>query len=105
MFQIFLVIHVLICIALISLVLLQHGKGADMGASLGSGASQTLFGAQGSGNFLTRFTSLLGGLFFLNCLFLGYLGTHLQPVDPLKNIDKVVIQKEVDPQPNKIMKE
>lgn len=91
MFQIFLIIHVVICLGLISLVLVQHGKGAEMGASFG-GASQTLFGAQGSGNFLTKSTSILAALFFLNCLFLGYLGTHQQIHDPLKNISEAKIK-------------
>ena len=95
MFQFFLGLHVLICLALIFFILLQHGKGADMGASLG-GASQTLFGAQGRGNFLTKSTSILGTLFFVNCLLLGYLGAHQQAIDPLKNIDKATIKKNIE---------
>lgn len=87
MFQFFLILHIIICLGLISLVLIQHGKGADIGASFG--ASQTLFGAQGSGTFLTKFTSILAVLFFVNCLWLGYLGSHQQVQDPLRNIDKV----------------
>lgn len=66
-----------------------------MGASFG-GASQTLFGAQGSGNFLTKSTSILAALFFLNCLLLGYLGTHRSVRDPLANIQqaKIKVQQE-----------
>jgi preprotein translocase subunit SecG len=67
-------IHVLVCFALIGLVLMQHGKGADVGAAFGSGASQTFFGSQGSGNFLSRTTAVLATVFFINCLLLSYLG-------------------------------
>lgn len=61
--QIMMVIHVLLALSIIGLVLIQHGKGADAGAAFGSGASQTVFGSQGSGNFLTRLTTLLVFLF------------------------------------------
>ena len=63
--SIILIAHVLLAIAIIALILLQQGKGADMGASFGAGASQTLFGSQGSGNFLTRTTAILATLFFV----------------------------------------
>lgn len=62
--QIILIVHVLAAIGIIALILIQQGKGADMGASFGSGASQTIFGSEGSGNFLTKSTSLLAALFF-----------------------------------------
>ncbi|BCE00518.1 preprotein translocase subunit SecG [Marinicellulosiphila megalodicopiae] len=65
-------IHVLIAISVICFVLLQRGKGADAGASFG-GASQSIFGASGSGNFLTKTTSILMTLFFLTSLALVYL--------------------------------
>lgn len=71
-----LVIHGLAALALIGLVLVQHGKGADMGAAFGSGASQTLFGSRGSANFLTRTTAVLATIFFLTSLGLGYLETR-----------------------------
>ncbi len=58
------VLQVLLSIALIALVLLQHGKGADAGAAFGSGASATVFGARGSGNFLTKATAIIATLFF-----------------------------------------
>ena len=64
--------HVLIAIAVICFVLLQRGKGAEAGASFG-GASQSIFGASGSGNFLTKTTSILMGLFFATSLALVYL--------------------------------
>ncbi|MCP5141595.1 MAG: preprotein translocase subunit SecG [Chromatiales bacterium] len=73
MHQIVLGLHVLIALALIGLVLMQHGKGADAGAAFGSGASATVFGAQGSSNFLSRTTAILATLFFVTSLALAYL--------------------------------
>lgn len=73
MITILLLIHVVIAIALVGLVLLQHGKGADAGAAFGSGASQTVFGSQGSGSFLTRTTAILATVFFVTSLMLAYL--------------------------------
>ena len=73
---IFLVVHVLLAIGIIALVLLQHGKGADAGAAFGSGASSTVFGARGSGSFLTRTTAVLAALFFATSLSLAYLAGH-----------------------------
>jgi preprotein translocase subunit SecG len=67
-----LIIHVLAAVTLIGLILLQQGKGADMGAAFGSGASSTVFGAQGSASFLTRSTAILATVFFLTSLTLGY---------------------------------
>ena len=69
----FLVLHVLVGIGLITLILLQHGKGADAGAAFGSGASATVFGARGSATFLTKATAVLALLFFSNSFFLNYL--------------------------------
>ena len=68
-----LVVHVLLCLALIGLILIQQGKGADAGASFGSGSSQTVFGAAGSATFLTRATKWLAILFFSTSLGLAYL--------------------------------
>jgi len=73
---ILLVIHVLIAAGIIALVLLQHGKGADMGASFGSGSSGSLFGASGSANFLSRSTAVLATVFFLSSLLLTYVYAH-----------------------------
>ncbi len=70
------VLHVLIALAIIGLVLLQHGKGADMGSGFGGGASSSLFGATGSANFLSRATAVLATLFFLTSLGLAYLATN-----------------------------
>ena len=66
-------LHVLVAVAIIGLVLLQHGKGADMGSGFGGGASGSLFGATGSANFLSRTTAVLATLFFLTSLGLAYL--------------------------------
>jgi preprotein translocase subunit SecG len=68
------VVQVLCAIALVVLVLLQHGKGADMGAAFGSGASGSLFGATGSANFLSRSTAGVATVFFLATLGLAYTG-------------------------------
>ncbi len=76
MFTVLLVIYLLAALGVIGLVLIQHGKGADMGASFGAGASNTVFGAGGSGNFLTRSTAILATVFFIISLALGNLSTH-----------------------------
>ncbi|STX52769.1 protein-export membrane protein secG (preprotein translocase subunit) [Legionella busanensis] len=73
MYQLILMIHVLVAIALIGLVLIQHGKGADIGAAFGSGASNTVFGSQGTGSFLFKLTGGLALTFFITSLTLSYL--------------------------------
>jgi preprotein translocase subunit SecG len=70
------VVHVLSAISVVVLVLLQHGKGADMGAAFGSGSSGSLFGASGSANFLSRMTGALAAVFFITSLGLTYLSSH-----------------------------
>jgi preprotein translocase subunit SecG len=70
------VVQILAALAMIGLVLVQHGKGADMGASFGSGASGSLFGATGSANFLSRSTAVCATIFFVSTLALAYLGNH-----------------------------
>ncbi|MDP2640149.1 MAG: preprotein translocase subunit SecG [Betaproteobacteria bacterium] len=71
-----LTVHVLVALGIIFLVLLQHGKGADMGAAFGSGSSGSLFGSTGSANFLSRTTAALAAVFFLTSLGLAYVATH-----------------------------
>jgi len=71
-----LIVHVLAAAGVIGLVLLQHGKGADMGAAFGSGTSGSLFGASGSANFLSRATAVLATVFFLTSLGLTYIASH-----------------------------
>ncbi len=68
------VVHVMLALAIIGLVLLQHGKGADMGSGFGGGSSGSLFGATGSANFLSRATAVLATIFFISSLGLAYLG-------------------------------
>ncbi|SAK84885.1 preprotein translocase subunit SecG [Caballeronia catudaia] len=70
------VVQLLSALGVIGLVLLQHGKGADMGAAFGSGASGSLFGATGSANFLSRTTAVLAAVFFVTTLTLTYLGSY-----------------------------
>ncbi|MDP5254047.1 MULTISPECIES: preprotein translocase subunit SecG [unclassified Vibrio] len=76
MFTALLVIYLLAALAVIGLVLIQQGKGADMGASFGSGASNSVFGSGGSGNFLTRMTAIFATAFFIISLVLGNMSTH-----------------------------
>ena len=70
------VLHVLVALSIIGLVLLQHGKGADMGSGFGGGASGSLFGATGSANFLSRATAVLAAIFFTLSLALAYVATR-----------------------------
>jgi preprotein translocase subunit SecG len=74
--SILLIAQVLLSISLIALILIQHGKGADAGAAFGSGASATVFGARGSGNFLSRVTTIVAILFFCVCLALAYVTSN-----------------------------
>lgn len=75
-FTLILVVDVVVALCIIGLVLLQHGKGADVGAAFGSGASGSLFGASGSANFLSRTTAALAVVFFITTFVLAYLVTH-----------------------------
>ncbi len=82
--QIILVVHLLVALGIIGLIMLQQGKGADMGASFGAGASQTLFGSDGSGNVLTRATAWLVALFFASSFGLALIASQRSaPVDDL----------------------
>ena len=81
------VFHVLLAASIIGLVLLQRGKGADAGAGFGAGASGTVFGARGSGSFLSRTTAILATLFFLTSLGLSYLFS--QTTEPTSVVDRV----------------
>jgi preprotein translocase subunit SecG len=85
--SILLVVHVVVAAGICVLVLLQHGKGADMGAAFGSGSSGSLFGAAGSANFLSRSTAVLATAFFVTSLALTYFGsTRSTPVGVEKSI-------------------
>ncbi len=76
LFSVILLVHLLSAIGVIGLVLVQHGKGADMGAAFGSGASGSLFGATGSANFLSRTTAVLAVVFFATSLTLAYIASN-----------------------------
>jgi len=76
LYSILVSVDVLLAIGIIGLILIQHGKGADVGAAFGSGASGTVFGSQGSASFLTRVTAILATLFFINSLVLAYLASN-----------------------------
>ncbi len=71
-----LIVHVLAAASVIGLVLLQHGKGADMGAAFGSGTSGSLFGVSGSANFLSRATAIAVAIFFVTSIVLAYMAGH-----------------------------
>jgi len=74
-FSLLLTVHILVALVIIGLVLMQHGKGADMGAAFGSGASGSLFGSSGSANFLSRMTGGLAAVFFITSLSLAYVAS------------------------------
>ena len=76
LFSAILLVNLLSALGVIGLVLVQHGKGADMSAGFGSGASGSLFGASGSANFLSRSTAVLAAVFFLTCLALAYIASN-----------------------------
>jgi preprotein translocase subunit SecG len=80
MFTVILAVQMLTALGVIGLILVQHGKGADMGAAFGSGSSGSLFGASGSANFLSRTTAVLATVFFACTLALAYIGNMRSPV-------------------------
>lgn len=91
MYEALLVIFLLIAIGLVGLIMLQQGKGADMGASFGAGASATLFGSSGSGNFMTRMTAVLATLFFILSLILGNMSSlHTKKGSSWENLSQPV---------------
>lgn len=86
--EVLIVAYLVVALLLIGLVLIQQGKGADMGASLGGGGSNTVFGSSGSGNFLTRSTAILATLFFVISLLLGNLtASNEKAVDEWENLE------------------
>ena len=91
-----LVFHVITAIIIVVLILLQKGKGADMGSAFGAGASGTMFGSKGSANFLSRSTAVLATIFFITSLTLAYLnkGTVVQNKDSI--LDTINIIEEDD---------
>jgi len=96
--NVLIVTHVLVALSIIGLVLLQHGKGADMGSGFGGGASSSLFGATGSANFLSRITAVLATAFFLLSLALAYVATK-KPVEGGGVMDAVRQQQQQPAKP------
>ncbi len=97
------VAQVFLSLGLIGLVLIQHGKGADAGAAFGSGASQTVFGSQGSGSFLTRLTAIIATLFFLTSMALAYYATQgKNPAGLMEHVSDTAI---VDAMPKTVIPE
>lgn len=87
-------VHVLTAVVLIGLVLIQHGKGADMGAAFGSGSAGSLFGSSGSANFLSRSTAVAATMFFITSLSLTYIYAH--PTQSKGLMDNVDVSKPVE---------
>ena len=84
------IFHILICLALIMIVLLQTGKGADMGATFGGGSSQTLFGSTGASTFLTKSTTIVAIAFMLTSLGLAYLSSNKTGTSIMKDVEAPV---------------
>ncbi|WP_299786998.1 preprotein translocase subunit SecG [uncultured Shewanella sp.] len=93
MYEVLMVVYLLVAIGLVGLILIQQGKGADMGASFGAGASATLFGSSGAGNFLTRSTAILAIGFFALSLIIGNLSAnHAKSEDAWKDLSSDAAQ-------------
>ena len=91
------IVHIVVAISVIALVLLQHGKGADMGAAFGGGSSGSLFGSTGSANFLSRSTAVLATMFFLTSMGLAYFG--LQKHESKSVLDRTAVPVTTTTQP------
>ena len=89
------VVHVITAVVLVGLVLMQHGKGADMGASFGSGSAGSLFGSSGSANFLSRSTAVAASVFFVTSMTLTYLYSHQS--QPQGVMDRQDVSRQVQP--------
>lgn len=95
-YQVLLVAYLIVALLLIGFVLIQQGKGADMGASFGAGGSNTVFGSSGSGNFMTRTTGILATLFFVISLVLGSLTAQREKApDQWENLEVPVSEQAV----------
>lgn len=96
-YEVLIIVYLIVAIMLIGFVLIQQGKGADMGASFGSGGSNTVFGSGGSGNFLTRTTAILATLFFVISLILGNQTADKEKgADEWQNLEVPVVEQPVD---------
>jgi len=99
MTTIIIIIHVVVSVALIMIVLLQTGKGADMGAAFGGGSSQTLFGSTGASTFLSKATTVVAVVFMVTCLVLAYLSSAKRVSSVMENTTAPIEQK-ATPQPD-----
>jgi preprotein translocase subunit SecG len=96
-YEVLIIVYLIVAVMLIGFVLIQQGKGADMGASFGSGGSNTVFGSGGSGNFLTRTTAILATLFFVISLILGNQTADKEKgADEWQNLEVPVVEQPVD---------
>ena len=96
-YEVLVIVYLIVAVMLIGFVLIQQGKGAGMGASFGSGGSNTVFGSTGSGNFLTRTTAILATLFFVISLILGnQTADKEKSVDEWENLEVPVVEQAVD---------
>lgn len=94
MYELLMILYVLVSAAIIGLVLIQHGKGADMGASFGAGASATIFGSAGKGNFMTKSTTILAVVFFALSLLIGnYNTTEIEKKAEFDNLGTVATEQ------------
>jgi len=96
LYSVLVALDVLLAIGIIGLILIQHGKGADVGAAFGSGASGTVFGSRGSASFLTRLTAILVTGFFINSLVLAYLASNRPVAESVIQGADSVIEQELD---------
>lgn len=105
MYEILLIAFLITAVALVGLILLQQGKGADMGASFGAGASATLFGSTGTANFMSRTTALFATLFFIISLVLGNLsGKEVKPTGEFDDLSAPVkTQVKTESQPAAVL--
>jgi preprotein translocase subunit SecG len=107
MFSFLLVVQILVSVSIIALVMLQQGKGADMGAGFGAGSSGTVFGARGSGSFFTKATGILAAVFFINCLLIAspLIRNNIQETDALANqIEQQAVQQQEAEQEEAVIK-
>ncbi len=95
--SVLMVVHVVIAVAIVGLIMLQQGKGAEMGASFGGGSSQTVFGPAGTGNFFSRLTAIMVAVFFATSVTLAVLSK--ERIDPF--ISEIPVLEEVEPMPAK----
>ncbi|MGJ8682358.1 preprotein translocase subunit SecG [Paraglaciecola sp.] len=96
-YEVLIIVYLIVAIMLVGFILIQQGKGADMGASFGGGGSNTVFGSGGSGNFLTRTTAILATAFFVISLILGNQTADKEKgADEWQNLDVPVVEQAIE---------